>query len=77
MTHPRIQALMDQFGMSKQEAMFSLAIGLGVISGDTIEPGEPQGEELDKAVLAALAKQDGTEAKPNQKTSKRTRGDHP
>lgn len=54
MIHPEIKKMMDQFGLTQQEAMFMTAVGLGVISGDVAEDGEPEGEELDKAVLAAL-----------------------
>jgi hypothetical protein len=58
MTHPRIQALADQFGMSEQEAIFAIAVGLGIISGDVVEPGDPEGDDLTKAVAAALKKTD-------------------
>jgi hypothetical protein len=58
MMHPRIQALVDQFGMSEQEAIFAIAVGLGIISGDVVEPGDPEGDDLTKAVAAALKKTD-------------------
>ena len=54
MIHPEIKKMMDQFDLTEQEAMFMTAVGLGIISGDVAEDGELEGEELDKAVLAAL-----------------------
>ena len=54
MTHPEIEKMMKDFGVTKQEAMFIVAVELGVISGDVTEPGEPEGEELDRAVITAL-----------------------
>ena len=66
MTHKAIKEIMDTLGLSEADAMMVAGMELGIIGGDVVREGEPEGKELDKAILEGLDKRDTQEGKRHE-----------